>query len=175
MPALTAPLPRASASGPSFPPIRSKIELLKRHEAEGAPRRPRRPRMLVLGPTKELVEQLTKVAKSLSHTAKFSSTMLTSASSMSDQKAALAAPLDVVFATPGRLLQHNEEGNVHFGDVKWVVVDEADTMILKVRGFGAVAIRLPCCPKVCPKHAPTLRPPRSSPPPAPHACPAPGF
>jgi Lhr-like helicase len=89
--------------------------------------------MLVLGPTKELVEQLTKVAKSLSHTAKFSSAGLTSAGSKSDQKAALGAPLDVVFATPGRLLQHNEEGAVHLGDVQWVVVDEADTMILKVR------------------------------------------
>jgi superfamily II DNA/RNA helicase len=88
--------------------------------------------MLVLGPTKELVEQLTRVAKSLSHTAKFSSTMLTSSNSKSDQNRTLSGPIDVVFATPGRLLQHNEEGAVHLGDVKWVVVDEADTMILKV-------------------------------------------
>jgi superfamily II DNA/RNA helicase len=77
------------------------------------------------------------VAKSLSHSAKFSSALLSSSGSKSDQKAALAAPLDIVFATPGRLLQHNEEGAVHLGDVKWVVVDEADTMILKV-GAGAL-------------------------------------
>ena len=74
-----------------------------------------------------------QVAKSLSHTAKFSSASLTSAGSKSDQRAALGAPVDVVFATPTRLLQHNEEGTLHLGDVKWVVVDEADTMILKAR------------------------------------------
>lgn len=43
---------------PTHPP---QIEQLKQAEAEGDTRRPRRPRMLVLGPTKELVEQLTKV------------------------------------------------------------------------------------------------------------------
>jgi hypothetical protein len=90
--------------------------------------------MLVLGPTKELVDQIGRVAKSLSHAAKFSSASLTSAGGKGDQKRALGAPLDVVFATPTRLLQHNEEGSVHLGDVRWVVVDEADTMVLKARG-----------------------------------------
>jgi hypothetical protein len=98
--------------------------------------------MLVLGPTKELVEQLTRVGKSLAHTAKFSSASLTSAGGKGDQRGALAAPVDVVFATPGRLLQHNEEGAVHLGDVQWVVVDEADTMILKVRGLWLGAGRV---------------------------------
>jgi len=124
------------------PPLHQQLHQLKQSEAEaGATRpRPRRPRMLVLGPTKELVEQLTRVAKSLSHTAKFASTMLSSSGTKSDQKAALSAPLDVVFATPGRLLQHNEEGTLHLGDVKWVVVDEADTMILKVGALLACAL-----------------------------------
>jgi ATP-dependent helicase YprA (DUF1998 family) len=121
------------------------IEQLKRAEAGGAaPRRARRPRVLVLGPTTELVDQLLGVAKSLSHAARFASAGLTSSGPKSDQRAALGAPLDVIFATPGRLLQHNEEGAVHFGDVRWVVVDEADTMILKVGGARPVRGRRPC-------------------------------
>jgi hypothetical protein len=64
---------RRAAAGPACapaplhhllsPPPAGQIEQLKRAEAEGAPRRARRPRMLVLGPTKELVEQLTKARR----------------------------------------------------------------------------------------------------------------
>ncbi len=37
-------------------------------------------------------------------------------------------------ATPQKLLQHAEKGNVYYGDVQYVVLDEADTMF--DRGFG---------------------------------------
>ena len=50
------------------------------------------------------------------------------------QAAALATPLDIVVATPQKLLQHAEQGNVYYGDVQYVVLDEADTMF--DRGFG---------------------------------------
>ena len=107
------------------------LEQLKRAEAAGAPRRARRPRALVLGPTVELVEQLKRAAKALSHTVKFSSVALTSHGGKGEQRAALGGPVDVVFATPTRALQHNADGALFFGDVRWLVVDEADTMIAK--------------------------------------------
>lgn len=50
------------------------------------------------------------------------------------QAAALASPLDILVATPQKLLQHAEKGNVFYGDVQYVVLDEADTMF--DRGFG---------------------------------------
>lgn len=50
------------------------------------------------------------------------------------QAASLATPLDILVATPQKLLQHAEKGNVYYGDVQYVVLDEADTMF--DRGFG---------------------------------------
>lgn len=50
------------------------------------------------------------------------------------QAAALASPLDILVATPQKLLQHAEKGNVFYGDIQYVVLDEADTMF--DRGFG---------------------------------------
>ncbi len=48
------------------------------------------------------------------------------------QRSALAAPVDVVVATPTRFAQHQEDHNVHVGDVRWLVLDEADTMFDQV-------------------------------------------
>ena len=50
------------------------------------------------------------------------------------QATSLANPLDILVATPQKLLQHAEKGNVFYGDVQYVVLDEADTMF--DRGFG---------------------------------------
>ena len=52
------------------------VKLLKDGEAAGVSARPRRPRALVLGPTRELTDQLLRVAKSMSHHAKFRSTCI---------------------------------------------------------------------------------------------------
>ena len=56
------------------------------------------------------------------------------------QAAALATPLDILVATPQKLLQHAEKGNVFYGDVQYVVLDEADTMF--DRGFGPEVERI---------------------------------
>ncbi|KAG2269420.1 hypothetical protein Bca52824_063975 [Brassica carinata] len=42
--------------------------------------------------------------------------------------------IDMVVGTPGRILQHIEEGNMVYGDIAYLVLDEADTMF--DRGFG---------------------------------------
>lgn len=46
----------------------------------------------------------------------------------------LSQPQDIVIATPQRIAQHADKGNLFFGDVRWLVLDEADTMF--DAGFG---------------------------------------
>ncbi|KAL8110474.1 hypothetical protein AgCh_026258 [Apium graveolens] len=96
--------------------------------------KPRRPRAVVLCPTRELSEQVFRVAKSVSHHARFRCTMVSGGGRLRPQEDSLNGPIDMVVGTPGRVLQHIEEGNIVYGDIKYVVLDEADTMF--DRGFG---------------------------------------
>ncbi|GBG69910.1 hypothetical protein CBR_g4737 [Chara braunii] len=103
-------------------------------ERTGKMARPRRPRAVVLGPTRELTEQVLHVAKSLSHHARFRSAMIGGGCRPKPQEDTLNSSLDLVIGTPGRLLMHVENGHLSYGDIKYVVLDEADTMF--DRGFG---------------------------------------
>jgi superfamily II DNA/RNA helicase len=42
--------------------------------------------------------------------------------------------VDIVVASPGRLMQHKQQGNVYFSHVNTVIIDEVDTMLMQ--GFG---------------------------------------
>lgn len=111
------------------------LHALKQGEAvDGIPVKPRRPRALILGPTRELVEQIYSVTKSLTKVAKCRSVLLTGGGEMASQKAALARGVDLLIGTPGKVVQHSDKGNFYYGDVEVVVLDEADTML--DRGFG---------------------------------------
>ncbi|KAF6171002.1 hypothetical protein GIB67_028563 [Kingdonia uniflora] len=111
------------------------VQLLRRdEELYGMLMKPRRPRAVVLCPTRELCEQVFRVAKSVSHHARFRSTMVSGGGRMRPQEDSLNIPLDMVVGTPGRVLQHIEDGNLVYGDIKYLVLDEADTMF--DRGFG---------------------------------------
>ncbi|MCO5605731.1 hypothetical protein L7F22_059915 [Adiantum nelumboides] len=111
------------------------VQCLKQDELQqDKAARPRRPRAVVLCPTRELAEQVFRVAKSLCHHAKFRATLIGGGVRMRPQEDALNGPLDMLVGTPGRLLKHIEDGNVAYGDIKYVVLDEADTMF--DRGFG---------------------------------------
>ena len=54
---------------------------------------------------------------------------LPAAGTLAQQAASLAAPLDILVATPQKVLQHAQKGNLFYGDVQWLVLDEADTML----------------------------------------------
>ena len=124
-----------TGSGKTLAYLLPMIHILKEAEAlDGVPMKPRRPRALVLGPTRELVEQIYGVSKSLARIAKFRSVLLTGGGDMSSQKAALGRGLDILVGTPTRVSQHASRGNLFYGDVDMVVLDEADTMM--DRGFG---------------------------------------
>ncbi|XP_020581847.1 DEAD-box ATP-dependent RNA helicase 39 [Phalaenopsis equestris] len=111
------------------------VQLLRQDEhLYGMLMKPRRPRAVVLCPTRELTEQVFRVAKSISHHARFRSTIISGGGHFKPQEDSLNVPVDMVVGTPGRVLQHIEDGNIVFGDIKYLVLDEADTMFDK--GFG---------------------------------------
>ncbi|PRW05784.1 DEAD-box ATP-dependent RNA helicase 39 [Chlorella sorokiniana] len=125
-----------TGSGKTLAYLLPVVQLLKEAEAHqgSAPAKPKRPRALVLGPTRELTDQILRVAKALAHTAKFRSALVNGGGDMGSQREQLERPLDVLVGTPQRVMQHAEKSHVYYGDVEVVVLDEADTMF--DRGFG---------------------------------------
>ena len=93
-------------------------------------RKPKRPRAIILAPTRELSTQILTVLKQISHSAKVSSESLVGGEDYGKQRKRLESrPVDVVVATPGRLVKHLQAGNVFLGSVRHVVIDEFDTML----------------------------------------------
>lgn len=68
-----------------------------------------------------LVFQVFRVAKCISHHARFRSTMVSGGGRLRPQEDSLNVPIDMVVGTPGRILQHIEDGNMVYGDIKYVV------------------------------------------------------
>lgn len=141
-----------TGSGKTLSYLLPLVQLMKAEEAAGFVPRPKRPRVLVLGPTKELTEQITRVAKGLCHHAKFRATCANAYESVAQQAKQLAGPMDVLVATPTRLLQHIREGNVAYRDVRWLVIDEADTVFSQGWGPEVAQILKPLREKPDPAH-----------------------
>ena len=89
----------------------------------------RMPRSLILAPTRELAAQVAESFEKFAIYHKLSMALLIGGVSFSDQEAALDKGVDVLIATPGRLLDHFERGKVLLQDVKILVIDEADRML----------------------------------------------
>ena len=96
--------------------------------------KPRRPRAVVLVPTRELALQVHETAKQLSHHLKLSVSVIHGGVPDAPQLKRLLRPTDVLVATPGRLIKLMEMGGLYLGDVRHVVLDEVDTMF--EAGFG---------------------------------------
>jgi superfamily II DNA/RNA helicase len=93
-------------------------------------RRPRRPRALILAPTRELARQILSVLKSVGHICKISCDILVGGDDYGTQRKKVAdRPIDILVATPGRLVKHRDAGDVFLGSVRHVVIDEMDTML----------------------------------------------
>jgi ATP-dependent RNA helicase RhlE len=90
---------------------------------------PRRTRVLVLTPTRELAAQVeASFAKYAKHAA-VSVIPVYGGVPIDPQERALRAGVDVVVATPGRLLDHLDRQNVSFDALEFLVLDEADRML----------------------------------------------
>ena len=89
----------------------------------------RRPRTLILTPTRELAEQLADAISAYAQFLPISVTALYGGVKMGGQANKLKAGVDIVISTPGRLLEHMTLGNIALSDVEFVVLDEADRML----------------------------------------------
>jgi superfamily II DNA/RNA helicase len=92
--------------------------------------RARMPRTLILEPTRELAAQVEDsfVKYGVNHN-KLSVALLIGGVSFDDQDAKLTRGVDVLIATPGRLLDHFERGRLLLTGVELLVIDEADRML----------------------------------------------
>ena len=91
------------------------------------------PRVLVLTPTRELAAQVKENFDKYGAGQKLNVALLIGGVSFGDQDAKLTRGVDVLIATPGRLLDHTERGGLLLTGVELLVIDEADRML--DRGF----------------------------------------
>ena len=91
--------------------------------------RARMPRSLILEPTRELAAQVSEQFETYGKYHKLTKALLIGGVSFTEQNKALDRGVDVLIATPGRLMDHAERGKVLLRDVKILVIDEADRML----------------------------------------------
>src|SRR6266852_6380808 len=100
------------------------IEILARGRAKA-----RMPRTLILEPTRELAAQVAESFERYGKYHKLSMALLIGGVSFDDQDKKLDRGVDVLIATPGRLLDHFERGKLMLTGVQVLVIDEADRML----------------------------------------------
>ena len=91
--------------------------------------RARMPRSLVLCPTRELAAQVAENFDTYAQNVKLTKALLIGGVSFKEQDALIDRGVDVLIATPGRLLDHFERGKLLLTGVQIMVVDEADRML----------------------------------------------
>lgn len=91
--------------------------------------RARMPRSLVLAPTRELAAQVAENFDTYTKHLKLTKALLIGGVSFKEQDALIDRGVDVLIATPGRLLDHFERGKLLLTGVQIMVVDEADRML----------------------------------------------
>ena len=89
----------------------------------------RMPRSLILSPTRELACQISEYFKKLSNYHKLTVSLLIGGTPLNEQDKELNRGVDILIATPGRLIDHINRGNILFNDLKILVIDEADRML----------------------------------------------
>ena len=95
----------------------------------GSRARARMPRSLILEPTRELALQVAENFVQYGKYLKLTHALVIGGESMTDQRDVLMRGVDVLIATPGRLIDMFERGGILLTDVKMLVIDEADRML----------------------------------------------
>jgi len=110
--------------------------------------RARMPRSLILEPTRELAAQVAESFEKYGKNHKLSMALLIGGVNFGDQEKALDRGVDVLIATPGRLLDHFERGKLLLTGIDILVVDEADRML----DMGFIPDVEKICEKISKKH-----------------------
>ncbi|MDC0182887.1 DEAD/DEAH box helicase [Nitrosomonadales bacterium] len=87
------------------------------------------PRVLIVSPTRELASQITDSIKKYARFIRINSVTVTGGISYTLQNKLLSKPVDILIATPGRLLDLFKQKKIKFNDTKIMVLDEADKML----------------------------------------------
>ena len=104
------------------------LPILQQLHATGAGH-PHRLRVLVLTPTRELAAQVADSVATYGAHLPFKSTVVFGGVKINPQIAVLRKGVDILVATPGRLLDLYQQGEVNFAELKVLVLDEADRML----------------------------------------------
>jgi ATP-dependent RNA helicase RhlE len=104
------------------------VPILQRFLREAAPN-PQRTRTLILAPTRELAVQIEDQVQGLTYHTTVSSIAVYGGVPMDIQERALRAGVDIVVATPGRLMDHMRHDSVDLSALEILVLDEADRML----------------------------------------------
>ncbi len=86
-------------------------------------------RTLVLTPTRELAAQIEEAARDYGKYLKLNSTVIFGGVGMNPQIDRIKRGVDILIATPGRLLDLQQQGNLDLSTVQYLVLDEADRML----------------------------------------------
>lgn len=86
-------------------------------------------RALILTPTRELADQVAENVKAYSRFTPLRSTVVFGGMDMAPQVAALRSGVEIVIATPGRLLDHVQQKTINLSQTQILVMDEADRML----------------------------------------------
>jgi len=92
-------------------------------------KRSKGPRILVLTPTRELANQVTDAVKTYGKFMRIRSGAIVGGMPYFEQQRLLSQPVDLIVATPGRLIDHMEGGRIDFLRLELLVLDEADRML----------------------------------------------
>ncbi|MEI6705302.1 MAG: DEAD/DEAH box helicase, partial [Deltaproteobacteria bacterium] len=87
------------------------------------------PRILVLTPTRELAAQVMEAARGYGRGIRPRCGTLLGGMPYREQLRLLSAPVDIIVATPGRLVDHLERGSIRLDRLEMLVLDEADRML----------------------------------------------
>jgi len=119
-----------TGSGKTLAYVLPMLHRLKTLELNKDPvRKPGRPRGLVLVPGRELGEQVAKVFKGLTHGTRVRVRSALGGSRKRTARQSVAGIFEILVATPGRLIHLLDAEDLHLGDVRTLVFDEADQMV----------------------------------------------
>ncbi|MCB5184098.1 DEAD/DEAH box helicase [Methylobacillus gramineus] len=93
------------------------------------PAKSRGPRILVLTPTRELAAQVNEAARKYGKFLRARTVSIVGGMPYPLQNKLLSQPLDILVATPGRLLDHMERGRIDMSRLQMLILDEADRML----------------------------------------------
>src|SRR5262249_3769243 len=99
------------------------------HASDAAPDGTRKSRVLVLAPTRELAVQIEDEIHGLAYHTTITSAAIYGGVEMGGQERALKAGVDIIVATPGRLIDHMRQQNADLSGIELLVLDEADRMM----------------------------------------------